>query len=375
MVSLLTYPLGCHTSVECGPRSLCVRSRCKVVIADADASDHGSLPDSCFLPWPTVQNCAEWSEAGMMRVVESNNVPPFFVPPYCPFGLGQGYCQSPSQGNSTDCPPFAGRVCPCVNNTGFSDPPPGPGNGTTCPAANPASGDVLMPVYQRFEIPLHPDPTDVAKPLHMYNNSVLKTGNTYQVIGVLLNGVQLKGPAEANGFNVDTSLIPLPCGGHVTPPVGPGPVYHHHKAPDCLDGISQPGTHGPLLGYAADGFGIYGFGDFTGTPVLDQCNGQFGPVPGSNGEVVYHYHAMGVTNEAGKPHRPYFMGCLGPSKGRCNSTVSPEYDGGANWCGQGCGADICVQPGTDRDALTIYLDGFTGGRGAAWLAQYSVNAF
>ena len=48
-----------------------------------------------------------------------------------------------------------------------------------------------------------------------------------------MNGIQLKGPAEANGFNVDTSHIPLPCGGHVTPPVGPGPLYHYHKAADC----------------------------------------------------------------------------------------------------------------------------------------------
>ena len=34
----------------------------------------------------------------------------------------------------------------------------------------------------------------------------LGSGNSYQVIGAHLNGVQLKGPAEANGFNVDTSL-------------------------------------------------------------------------------------------------------------------------------------------------------------------------
>jgi len=300
--------------------------------------------------------------------------------------LGQGYCSSPSQGNSTDCPPFAGRVCPCVPNVTAAErsgqgvgkrvlQDPGPGNGTACPAANMASGDVLVPVYQRFEFPLRPDPTNSSKPIHMYNNTVLKTGNTYQVIGALLNGVQVKGPAEANGYNVDTSLIPLPCGGHVTPPVGPGPIYHLPQPPDCLDSFAQPGTHGPLLGYAADGFGIYGYGDFVGMPVLDECNGQFGPVPGSHGEVVYHYHATAVTNVAGKPHVPYFMGCLGPSKSKCNSTVSSDYDGGANWCGEGCGADICVQPGTKRSALLRYLDSFTDGKGEAWLSQYTVNKF
>ena len=58
-------------------------------------------------------------------------------------------------------------------------------------------------------VPLSPDPTAPGLPRHMYNNTALRTGNSYQVIGAHLNGVQLKGPAEANGFNVDTSLIPL----------------------------------------------------------------------------------------------------------------------------------------------------------------------
>ncbi len=404
---------SCRATADCPPHHLCVRaagaaaarSVCrKAFVLAEDPDDHGSLPDDCFSKaWPDVQNCAKWStgrssdanasSSAHVRVLESNNVPPFFVPPYCPFGLGQGYCQSPSQGNSTDCAPFAGKVCPCVpetNNSSLRDDPSGPGTGTACPAGNLPSGDVLVPVYQRFEFPHLPDPTDPAKPLHMYNNTALKTGNTYQVIGALLNGVQLKGPAEANGYNVDTSLIPLPCGGHVTPPVGPGPIFHHHKAPDCLvDGvvderggrtgapgtIRDPGSHGPLLGYAADGFGIYGFGDYGGgDPVLDECNGQFGAVPPSK-DVVYHYHATPATNVAGQPHVPYFMGCQGPSKGRCNGTVSEEFDAGANWCGQGCGAEICVQPGTDRAALLRYLDRFTDGRGAAWLAQFTVNEF
>ena len=76
-------------------------------------------------------------------------------------------------------------------------------------------------------------------------------------------------------------MIPLPCGGHVTPPLGPhggGPLYHYHKAADCQT-IQIPGDHGPLIGYAIDGFGIYGFGDYSGMPVLDECHGHFGSVP------------------------------------------------------------------------------------------------
>ena len=298
----------CTSPFDCpGATHLCLADGfCRRVIAAATelagAPPHGSLPDSCFISWPGVKNCATWNtSSNTLRVLESNNVPTYQVPPYCPFGVGQGYCQSPTVGNSSNCAPFAGRVCPCtppkeddlggdyavaeISDTvsvlrslgaiRAADDPPGPGNGTTCPPNTTTAGDVLTPVYQRFEFPVNPDPTSPSKPLHMYNNSALKTGNTYQVIGALLNGVQVKGPAEANGFNVDLSLIPLPCGGHVTPPVGPGPVYHYHKAADCIEQPTDTGgSHAPLIGYAADGFGIYGFADYNGEPVLDECNGK-----------------------------------------------------------------------------------------------------
>ena len=76
--------------------------------------------------------------------------------------------------------------------------------------------------------------------------------------------------------------------------------------------------------------------------------------------------------------------CQGPSKGKCTSTISPEYDNGANWCGRGCGYDICVQPGTNEQALLEYLGGYSpsgageplGLAGAeAWLAKFTVNPF
>ena len=140
--------------------------------------------------------------------------------------------------------------------------------------------------------------------------------------------------------------VPLNCGGHVTPPVGPGPVYHYHKAADCQN-ISSPGTHAPLIGYANDGFGIYGFGAFNGDPgkytrnlpllvvpmhgvchcvctdrllvipVLDECHGNFGPVPGPNClhgtestcAVAYKYHASPVFNLPGEPHKPVSHAC------------------------------------------------------------------
>ena len=76
----------------------------------------------------------------------------------------------------------------------------------------------------------------------------------------------------------------------------------------------------------------------------------------------------------GPRHRrtfPYHLGCLGPAKLKCNDTVSSKHDGGANWCGPGCGAEICVQPGTDKDLLTAYIDSFTAG----WLDGYTTNEY
>ena len=286
-------------------------------------------------------------------------MPPYYVPPYCPFGIGQGYCQSPTEGDSTDCAPFDGMTCPCEEGTDGCD--------TTTDV-----GDVLASIYQYFEFPLNPDPTVNDGPKHMYDNSALKSGNGYQVIGAHLNGIQLKGPAEANGFNVDTSLIPLACGGHVTPPVGPGPAYHYHKAADCQD-IQTPGAHGPLIGYAADGYAIYGYGDLTGMPVVDECHGHFGAID-DNGVVSYHYHASDEYNmDTDLVHKPYYMGCQGPSVSRCNETISDDYDDGANWCGAGCGSDVCVQPGTSKDALETYLEQMEGGY--AWLDSFSVNEY
>ena len=67
------------------------------------------------------------------------------------------------------------------------------------------------------------------------------------------------------------------------------------------------------------------------------------------------------------------MGCLGPSKSQCNTTINEEFDFGVNWCGEGCGYDICVQPGTDPEAFVSYLEQFPNG--IAWLEGFSINDF
>jgi hypothetical protein len=110
-------------------------------------------------------------------------------------------------------------------------------------------------------------------------------------------------------------------------------------------------------------------------------------------KVTYHYHASAVTNLAGAPHQPYYLGCQGPSVGQCNGTVrgrrgssipdpaldvsnmpfflllfyvtqvTPDYDGGANWCGPGCGFEVCIA--TSRSRSSLYTNVFI------FIEQYS----
>ena len=94
-------------------------------------------------------------------------------------------------------------------------------------------------------------------------------------------------------------------------------------------------------------------------PVLDECNGHFGPVSDNSTEVVYHYHATTTT--------PYHLACQGPALGQCESTQGAA----TSFCGKGCGAEVCVQPGTQKAQLEAYLDRFN----KTWLQAYTTNNF
>ncbi len=86
------------------------------------------------------------------------------------------------------------------------------------------------------------------------------------------------------------------CGGHA----GRGDDYHYHVTPTCM--IEQMANAGPgaIIGWAFDGFPIYGDSNPDGTVVsegaLDVCNGQADETFG------YRYH----TSEAA----PYIIQCL-----------------------------------------------------------------
>lgn len=133
----------------------------------------------------------------------------------------------------------------------------------------------------QFKIPLNPRKNDRV------------TGLPMGPIGVALNGIPFFNPFNAEGqVAVDGYSEEWldACCGH---PDMRG-TYHYHKYPTCLrTPFKENGDqHSPLIGFAFDGFGIYGpfesnglmARDVTGSQALDECNGHTDQVRG------YHYH-------------------------------------------------------------------------------------
>jgi len=290
-------------------------------------------------------NCVVHKKDTEYRYIYSNNVPDYYFNPYCPFSIGQGYC-------------IAGEPCPfptlkCGTTTSYGFTP---------------YGDVWVPLVNWQKIPLEGNPAH-ATPGDMYGSVKEGYHNMGATVGVALNGVTIQGPNDAGAVNVDEAGFQLMCGGHVTPPVDAYPLYHYHKPADCTPPfkaaaipVSHGGTphqHSDLYGYANDGFGIYAYNDLAGSaPVLDECNGHFGPVSENSSEVVYHYHATTTT--------PYHLACQGPALGQCEDT-----QGATSFCGKGCGAEVCVQPGTNKAQLEAYVAKFN----QTWLQSYTANSY
>ena len=190
---------------------------------------------------------------------------------------------------------------------------------------------------ETFRIPLHP----------VFNN--LPNNTSLGTVGVAVNGIPIYDPFENPHQGWAYGRIFSGCCGH--PQING--VYHYHKYPTCLqlltgnnartekekcdelDALLANGGHSPLLGFARDGFAIYGpvgwvdsgrsskllqsgytgnddpFGNpnyITSSGDLDRCNGLTSPTP-EFPEGIYHYVMSIEADTDGSVYRyinPYF---------------------------------------------------------------------
>lgn len=138
------------------------------------------------------------------------------------------------------------------------------------------------------------------------NPKVAKTPSCVPMgmIGFALTGAKIFNALDARGDDAPAHEIQDRCNGH---PEHTG-EYHYHNQPPCMsDAHSGPNGHSDLIGYALDGFGMFGPQEASGriltTNDLDACHGHTGPVLW-DGKVVtmYHYHFTADY--------PYTIGCF-----------------------------------------------------------------
>ncbi len=120
-------------------------------------------------------------------------------------------------------------------------------------------------------------------------------------IGIMLSGVVIFNAFDADGRDAPANEIQDDCDGH---PQNTG-IYHYHSLSDCLEDTT--GGHSAIMGYAFDGYGIYGYYGEDGAELtnedLDECHGHTHAIEWDGQTVeMYHYHA---THQF-----PYVVGCF-----------------------------------------------------------------
>lgn len=146
----------------------------------------------------------------------------------------------------------------------------------------------IRPQHILLRLPMHPQvaPTASCVPMGM--------------IGFTTDGVAIYSAVDNGGVDAVAHEVQDSCNGH---PQHDG-QYHYHGPSPCMPNEMTSG----LVGYALDGFGIYGMiNPGTGKKYhdadLDACHGLTGPVMW-NGHMVDIYHYV-LTDEY-----PYTIGCF-----------------------------------------------------------------
>lgn len=121
-------------------------------------------------------------------------------------------------------------------------------------------------------------------------------------IGILLSGSAIFNGLDANGQDAVAHEIQDKCQGH---PERNG-TYHYHNLTNCLKDEGVSTSHSALVGYAFDGFGIFGHrgekGKVLSNADLDACHGHSHIIAWDGKQAdMYHYHATWEY--------PYTVGC------------------------------------------------------------------
>ncbi len=122
-------------------------------------------------------------------------------------------------------------------------------------------------------------------------------------VGILLSGVALFSGIDAPGRDAMAHEVQDKCDGH---PQVTG-VYHYHAVSPCVPEPKNADGSSGLVGYAIDGFGIYGSyaagGKKLDSKDLDECHGITSEVMWDGKKTsMYHYVA---TDDF-----PYTVGCI-----------------------------------------------------------------
>lgn len=120
------------------------------------------------------------------------------------------------------------------------------------------------------------------------------------VIGYMTDGAALFNALDAAGRDAVAHEIQDSCDGH---PEMNG-TYHYHGLSSCL---AKTEGNNQLLGYALDGFGIYGNKDENGNIItsddLDECHGKTGKITWDGKQVTMYHYVLTYDY-------PYSIGCF-----------------------------------------------------------------
>lgn len=174
------------------------------------------------------------------------------------------------------------------------------------------------------------------------------------MIGFALDGVAIFNGVDEGGRDAVAHEVQDRCNGH---PQREG-QYHYHGPSPCLhDPSGDAGRHSDLIGYALDGYGIYGEhgegGKLLHDSDLDACHGHTHAVMWDGKmQVIYHYHLT--------PEYPYTLGCF---HGSVDPSLLRRFGPGAGGNAQGRGdgergppSAGGREPGADRPQRAAILE-------------------